>query len=128
MTKESLYKPEIFEIHSYAFQNFSCHTDWDVPAGLNVANGAGELLTKRQLDREGEQGPEITFYLELFDKQGVSAIRPVTVVVADEDDNPPSPGHRDALVYNYKGESVSVACTVTGHVKKCPITHYFWNS
>ena len=96
-----------------------------MPAGLNVANGAGELLTKRQLDREGEQGPEITFYLELFDKQGVSAIRPVTVVVADEDDNPPSPGHRDALVYNYKGESLSVACTVTGYVKMRPIVHYF---
>ena len=99
-----------------------------MPAGLNVANGAGELLTKRQLDREGEQGPEITFYLELFDKQGVSAIRPITVVVADEDDNPPSPGHRDALVYNYKGESVSVACTVTGHVKMSPNNALFWNS
>ena len=47
------------------------------------------------------------------------------MVDADVEDNPPSPGHRDALVYNYKGESVSVTCTVTGHVKMSPIMHYF---
>lgn len=79
-----------------------------MPAGLTVANGAGELLTRRQLDREGEQGPEITFYITLFDKQDVSAARNITVIVADEDDNPPKPGHRDALVYNYKGSLLLV--------------------
>jgi len=79
------------------------YIEWDVPAGLLVANGAGEVLTKTVLDREASQGAEIDFYLQLFDKQNKSDTRQLTVVVADEDDNPPSPGHRDALVYNYKG-------------------------
>ena len=77
--------------------------DWDVPTGLTIPNGAGELSTKRVLDREGAQGPEIDFYLRLADKQDLSATRLLTVVVADEDDNPPSPGLRETLVYNYKG-------------------------
>lgn len=70
---------------------------------MTIANGAGELRTKRVLDREGAQGAEIDFYLELFDHKDVGAVRLLTVVVADEDDNKPLPGHRDTLVYNYKG-------------------------
>lgn len=58
------------------------------------------------LDREGSQGPEIEFYLELFDQQDVAATRLLTIVVADEDDNKPFPGRRDSLVYNYKGKPV----------------------
>lgn len=59
------------------------------------------------LDREGELGSELLYYLQIYDKQNVSAIRTLTVVVADEDDNPPSPGHKETLIYSYQGQSVS---------------------
>lgn len=77
---------------------------------MKVANGAGELKTKTILDREQNDGPKIDYYLELTDHQGVSDIRLLTIVIADEDDNPPSPGHKDVLVYNYKGTK-SKHCT-----------------
>lgn len=93
-----------------------------MPAGLSVANGAGELLTKRELDREGGQGPEIAFYLELADKQNKTAVRDLTVIVADEDDNPPRPGHRDALVYNYKG--IKTLVCVHYILYTCTCVHY----
>lgn len=78
---------------------------------MKVANGAGEIRTKRVLDREGAQGPEIDFYLRLSDNKDVNEVRKLTVVIADEDDNPPLPGTRKALVYNYKGRSASLAST-----------------
>ncbi|XP_067928117.1 neural-cadherin-like [Watersipora subatra] len=83
---------------------FSFHPDWDVPEGFQVPNGAGQLRTRRVLDREGANGPQIDFYLRLSDKDEVSASRLLTVIVADEDDNPPSSGRRETLIYNYKGQ------------------------
>lgn len=79
-----------------------------------MPNGAGELKTRRVLDREGAQGAEIDFYLNLVDNQAVSAVRKLTVVIADEDDNKPSPGHKDVLIYNYKGEYCCYYCSIAG--------------
>jgi len=88
---------------SLTFVNCVNSADWDVPESLDVANGAGELTTKRRLDREGPDGPERTFYIEMTDKEGLKAERALTIVIADEDDNKPRPGHKDVLIYNYRG-------------------------